>query len=288
VLLPEKERAFKQGITKWSDKGREMMSGELLYGVNIWLIALVIMILFLLMTEAGFRAGCKVRSGLEETAKSQVSVISGALLGLLALLLGFTFSMAQGRFALRQALVVEEANDIGTTYLRSRQLPEPYQTEVASLLRQYVDARVDFFRDAVDEEHLKEAQNRAIQLQNQLWSKALGAVAKDDRVVITGLFIQSLNNLIDTQEKRLAAMENHVPESVLLLLFIVALVATLAVGYGCGLGAHRSFFSTTMMSLLIMLVITVIIDLDRPRRGLIRVSQNSMIRLQTGLSTNTP
>jgi hypothetical protein len=265
-----------------------MMSGELLYDVSLWLIAFVMMILLVLATEAGFRAGRKVRSRLEETAKSQVGVISGALLGLLALLLGFTFSMAQNRFALRQGLVAEEANDIWTTYLRSRLLPEPNRTEAANLLRSYVDARLDFFRAGVNEEHLKEAHTRTEQLQNQLWSNAISAVAKDDRVVITGLFIQSLNNVIDDQEKRRAAMENHVPESVLLLLFIVALVAALSIGYGSGLGAHRNFFPTMIMSLIIMLVITVIIDLDRPRRGLIRVGQNSMVRLQESLSTDAP
>jgi hypothetical protein len=262
------------------------MSGELLYAVNLWLIALVMMILLVMATEAGFRAGRKVRSRLEETARSQVGVISGALLGLLALLLGFTFSMAQNRHGLRQGLVVEEANDIGTTYLRARQLPEPYRTETANLLRGYVDVRLDFFRAGVDQEHLKAANDRTTQLQNQLWSNALGVVGKDDRMSTSGLFIQSLNNVIDDHEKRLAAMENHVPESVLLLLFIVALVTSVCVGYGCGLGAHRQFLPTTMMLLLIMLVITVIIDLDRPRRGWIRVSQNSMIRLQESLSTD--
>ncbi|HEY0322192.1 MAG TPA: hypothetical protein VGC66_14630 [Pyrinomonadaceae bacterium] len=135
---------------------------------------------------------------------------------------------------------------------------------------------------------MKEAQDKTTQLQNQLWSNAISAVAKDDREVTTGLFIDSLNNVIDNQEKRLAAMESHVPESILILLFIVALVAALGVGYGCGLGGHRHFFSTTMMSLLIVLVITVIIDLDRPRRGLIKVGQNSMIRLQQSLSTDAP
>ena len=78
------------------------------------------------------------------------------------------------------------------------------------------------------------------------------------------------------------------PETVLLLLFIVALVAALSIGYGCGLGAHRHLFSTTLMSLLIVLVITEIIDLDRPRRGLIRVSQASMIRLQESLNQDVP
>ena len=264
------------------------MSGELLYGVSLWLIALVMLALLLLVTEAGFRVGCKVRARLEDTAKSQVGVISGAVLGMLALLLGFTFAMAQSRFAVRQGLVLEEANDIGTTYLRSRLLPEPSKTEIANLLRGYVDARLDFVRAGADQEHLKAAEDRTGQLQKQLWSNAISAVAKDDRMATTGLFIQSLNNVIDDQEKRRAARDNHVPESVLFLLFIVALVAVLGVGYGCGLAAHRNFFSTAMMSLLIMLVITVIIDLDRPSRGLIRVGQNSMIRLQQSLSNDAP
>lgn len=93
-----------------------VLAAELLYSINLWLIPLVMMILLLVATEAGFRAERKVRSRLEETAKSQVGIISGAVLGLLALLLGFTFSMSQNRFALRQGLVMEEANDIGTTY----------------------------------------------------------------------------------------------------------------------------------------------------------------------------
>jgi hypothetical protein len=264
------------------------MSGEMFYGVSLWLIALVMMALLILVTECGFRVERKVSSRLEETAKSQVGVISGAILGMLALLLGFTFSMAQNRFAIRQGLMVEEANDIGTTYLRSSLLPEPNKTETANLLRSYVEARLDFFQAGVDEEHLREADDRTRQLQNQLWSSATSAVAKDDRMSTTGLFIQSLNSVIDDQEKRRAAMENHVPESVLLLLFIVALVAVLGVGYGCGLGDHRHLIATTMMSLLIVLVITVIIDLDRPRRGWIRVTQNSMIRLQQSLGADVP
>jgi len=260
------------------------MSGELLYGASLWLIITVMLAMLILVTEAGFRAASKARSKLDETAKSQVGIITGALLGLLALLLGFTFAMAQSRFDLRQSLVLEESNNIGTAYLRTRLLPEPNRIEAADLLRDYVAARMDFYRVGADHTRVDEAHNRTLQLQNQLWSNAVSAVAKDDREVTTGLFIESLNEVFDSQAKRFAAMENHVPETVLLLLFIVALVAALGVGYGCGLGAHRHLFSTTMMSLLIVLVIAVIIDLDRPRRGLIRISQNSMIRLQESVN----
>jgi hypothetical protein len=93
------------------------------------------LLLLLLTTEVGFRVSKRLRSSLDDAAKSQVGVISAAILGLLALLLGFTFAMAQGRFELRQQLVTEESNNIGTTYLRSRLLPESDQVEIAGLLR---------------------------------------------------------------------------------------------------------------------------------------------------------
>ena len=264
------------------------MSVELFYSVDEWLIALVMLALLLLATEGGFRAGRKVRSGLDEGAKAQVGTIAGAVLGLLALLLGFTFSMALSRFDLRKQLVLEESNAIGTAHLRSRLLPEPVRTETAGLLRSYVDARLDFFRAGIDKERLREAHDKTEQLQTQLWSQVAAAVAKDDRETTTGYFITSLNEVIDLHGARRAAMENHVPEGVLLLLFAIALVAAVALGYGCGLGGCRHFLSTTMTFVLIVMVVTVIIDLDRPRRGLILVSQESMIRLRDDLSHAAP
>lgn len=111
-------------------------------------------------------------------------------------------------------------------------------------------------------------------------------VQKDDRPVTTGLFIQELNEVIDLHTERVAAMENHVPESVLLLLFLVALMAAVLVGYGCGLAKRRHLFSTSIVALLIGMVIIAIIDLDRPNRGLIRVDQTSMIRLHDSMKND--
>jgi hypothetical protein len=110
-------------------------------------IALVVIVLLLLTIEVGYRMGDRVPRGLTDSAKSPVLAISGALFGLLALLLGFTFSMALNPFDQRKQLVVQEANAIGTTYLRSGLLPEPDRSAVAGLLRSYVDARLDFDPD---------------------------------------------------------------------------------------------------------------------------------------------
>lgn len=100
------------------------MSGEMLYGLNEWLIALIVFVLFICATEIGFRLGRRVESKDNEITKSQINMLPAASLGLLALLLGFTFSMALARFDTRKQLVLDEANAIGTTYLRAQLLPD--------------------------------------------------------------------------------------------------------------------------------------------------------------------
>ncbi|HEV7473629.1 MAG TPA: hypothetical protein VGN90_06260 [Pyrinomonadaceae bacterium] len=264
------------------------MAGELLYEVNESVIAVVVIVLLLLTIEVGYRVGDKVPPGLTDSAKSPVLAISGAIFGLLALLVGFTFSMSLSRFEQRRQLVLEEANAIGTTYLRARLLPEPEATAVAGLLRSYVDDRLNFYNLRNDPAQFKSVIDRTEKLQSELWSHAANVVSKSERPVTTGLFIESLNDVIDLHSKRLAAKENHVPESVLLLLLLVAVTVALLVGYACGLMKRRHSFSTTTMALLIVLVIVAVIDLDRPSRGLIRVSQDSMIRLRDNMKNEMP
>ena len=264
------------------------MSGEMLYAVNEWVIALVVIVLLLLAIELGYRMGAKVPSGLSDSEKTPVLAISGALFGVLALLLGFTFSMSLDRFEQRKQLVLEESNAIGTAYLRSQLLPEPDRSAVPGILRSYVDARLDFFNLRNDPAQFKGVIDRTENLQDELWAHAANAVQKDDREVTTGLFIEALNEVIDLHSARVNAMENHVPGSVLLILILVAILSALLVGYGCGLEKRHHLLSTSIMALLIGVVIVVIMDLDRPTRGLIRVGQESMIRLHDSMKNETP
>jgi hypothetical protein len=112
----------------------------------------------------------------------------------------------------------------------------------------------------------------------------MDAINKDPRSIPAGLFISSLNEVIDLHLKRDIARQNHVPEAVLLLLFLVAILAMSIVGFGCAIGGWRALSVTVTMSLIITLVILVIMDLDRPGRGFIRVSQQSMIDLQDSIN----
>lgn len=262
------------------------MSRDLLWDVDGSLIFVVLIVLFLLAAEVGFRAG-RQRGRRAADKEPQVGTIQGAILGMLALLLGFSFAMAQSRYDARRALVVDEANAIGTAYLRAQLLPKPEAQEVAAALRRYVDVRLKRLGERVDEPALREALKESEQLHEYLWTRAVRATQQDPRPV-TNLFITALNDVIDLHAKRLAAFRNHVPESVFLLLYFVAAVAMGVTGYVAGLGGHRNFWPSTTTAVLIAVVIVVVMDLDRPRRGLIQVSQQSMIDLRDSLNRDAP
>jgi hypothetical protein len=260
------------------------MADEAFYNVDIWIILVASIVLFLVVTETGFRFGRGAQTGTGEGSRSEIGTLQGAMLGLLALLLGFTFAMAMSRFEARKQLVLDESNAIGTTFLRAQLLPQPPRQEISNLLRHYVDVRLALYEAGIDEKKLRQANDRTENLHKQLWALAAAMGEKDPRAVTTGLFLQSLNEMIDLHTKRITALENHVPEIILLLLYFVAIVVVGVIGYGCGLAGCRNFFVTAMASILIASVILVIVDLDRPRRGLIRVSQDRMVELRQSLA----
>src|SRR5262249_6552054 len=153
-----------------------------------------------LASEIGFRVGRRRRPSVDDTTRANVSSVQAAMLGLLALLLGFTFALSAERFAARKKVVLDEANAIGTTYLRSRFLEEPRRDRVAALLRRYVDARIAFAD--TDEARRLAAERRIRDLDRQLWDECVGASHDATHPVLVGLFAETLNQLIDLDEKR--------------------------------------------------------------------------------------
>lgn len=260
------------------------MAEEFLYQLDLWLILAATIGFFLFGDEIGFRLGRRKRPTVSEDARSQVITIQGAVLGLLALLLGFTFSMAMTRFEVRKQQILEESNAIGTTYLRAQLMPEAQRKEVSALLRRYVEVRLQFYQADIDQQGFQQARAQTERLQLQLWSQAAAWGDKDPRAIPAGLFLQSLNEVIDLHSKGITALENHVPEIILVLLYFVALAATGLIGYGAGLAGRRNFVVTMVASVLIAAVILVIIDLDRPRRGLIKVGLGRMVELRSSLN----
>jgi hypothetical protein len=237
---------------------------------------------FFVVTEVGFRLGLHYRYGTDEAAQAHVGALQASLLGLVALLFGFTFAMAVARFDTYKTLVVKEANAIGTTYLRSQFLSPPQRQQLASLLRDYVAARVQFYDAGMDEVRIEAANISAFRLQQQMWRIATEAATQDPRSIPVGLLIQSLNDTINLSEERRAALANHVPDAVVYLLLAVSLSALAFVGYDWGLVGRRHA-SIPLLVVLTALVIVTILDIDRPRGGLIPASQESMLRLQKSM-----
>ena len=215
-------------------------------------------------------------AGPEQEQRAQVGTVQAALLGLLGLMLGFTFAMGLSHFDLRRQLVIDEANSIGTTGLRASLLPDQYRDDVVRLLREYVDARVAFYQSGTDPALLQASIDKSGNLQQQMWLDAVAA-ARERPNPITGSFIQSLNETIDLSAKRLEALENRIPAIVWWVLFLAAAVACFLTGR---LYRRQRTFAVFALPLVLAAVLGLIADLDAPRTGLIRISQRSMIRLQ--------
>lgn len=251
---------------------------------NQWMVIIIAGLLLLGLAELGFRAGYRLFVAKDESRKSQIGGIQGAVLGMLALLLGFTFSMAVARYEVRRDLVLQEANSIGTTYLRAALLPVAHKNAVENLLRQYVDVRLDFFSAGSDAAKIADAENRTAKLHLDLWAHAI-ASSREAPTPITATFINALNDTIDLDASRLNAFRSRVPGSVWLLVLVVAGAGCYASGYGAGASGARTRFSNVMLPILIAVVITLIADFDRPRHGLINVNQRPMLDLKAGLSS---
>jgi hypothetical protein len=203
---------------------------------------------------------------------------------LVALVVGFTFFMALTRFEARREAVLNEANAIGTTALRARLLPEPHRTESLKLLREYVQIRIDYISSGKSFAETPTVIDRSNEIQAALWQQVKALSAKDNNMVPTGLFIQTLNEMIDNQGKRLSALRNNIPREVLLSLFCIAAVACGFAGYASGLDPLRTRLPVFITAVLVCGVIFVILDLDRPNVGFITISQQPMLDTAASLS----
>lgn len=222
-----------------------------------------------LATEAGFRAGRNAVKHREAPSAGPVGAIQGAMLGLLGLLLGFSFAGAAGRFMERQDLIIREANAIGTAYLRADLLDEPYAESLRTALAEYVDHRVAVSRTL----HRGLSSEIEAQIQSHheaIWSAARdGSLAKPTSLVAV---LGPVNETIDLHALRVAAGQKHLPGLVLALLAVCSLLAMGVIGYGCGLAGRRCRPMTISLAILVGAALWTTVDLDHPRIGMIRLS----------------
>ena len=244
----------------------------------VWLFFIVFPLL-VLVSEAGFRLRSRWRKPIDDQQQENLTGAAQSIAVLLSLLLGFTFPMAVGRYDLRKRLMVEEADAIATASLRSRTLPEPERTRTHELFVQYVEVRLGFFAHGLHLGELEESFARSKQLQHSLWQQSL-SVAQSKRDPITSVYLQSLNAVIDLSEENQAALENRIPRAIWFTLVLIALLGSLMLGFGL---QRRNWIPILIAPLTISIVMTLIADLDSPRKGLIVVGRESMQRVQSDL-----
>ena len=256
---------------------------ELMYDIPAGLLGLGLLVVTVAAVEIGYRAGIRQRERTDEPSRAHIHLTETSMLGLLALLLAFSFSTALQRYDSRSDQVVDEANAIGTLWLRTDLLPTELRDEARRLVRRYVDVQVEATRLDTANDAWRVAVGEIGSLQSELWAFARRATDLDPNIVRSGLFVQALNDTFDSFGRRDAGLTRHVPEPVLLLLFSVFVVAAAIVGYASGTAGHRPPTVSLVMVALIVLLVSVILDLDRPRRGLIEVPKQNLYDLQTSI-----
>lgn len=238
----------------------------------------VFFILCLVVLWLGILVGSWIRQARPAAVESEskiITVFEGALLTLFGLLMGFTFSMAVSRYDMRKTFAVEEANSIGTTWLRSGLLPEPVRAQEQSLLREYVQMRLLYHTEFRSRQEAAATEERAELLQARLWAPA-DNYAAEHRDPVSALYLQALNNAIDLAGERVAADENRIPAEAWWMLLFVGFVANVVMGTKIG---PQRWLLQSILPVVLAATLAMTLDLDSPRFGLIRVSQADMERV---------
>ncbi len=259
--------------------------GEWISKVPLWAIFVLTMAICIGAVEAGaaLAAGALHRKS-EKEPEGPVGSLVGAMLGLLAFILAFTFGMAASRFDNRKQLVLDEANAIGTTYLRAALLPPAEGLEIRRLLREYTDGRLK-----VSKENLNDSLKKSEAIHGQLWSQVKLVAREDMDPEIRSLFIVSLNELIDLhQSRRTVGLQYHIPGTVWLAVYLLSVLSMLAVGYQVGMSGLRRLRGTPVLAASFSLVILMIADIDRPAEGLLTVSQQPIADVQQMMLADSP
>lgn len=247
----------------------------------LWLFLLAVVGLFWGGIELGYRIGIWRHHLVPGERDQPVGAMVASILGLLALVLGFTFSLAAARFEARRQVVLEEANAVGTTYLRARILPEPHRTAIEDRLREYVAVRL---ATPGHPERLTESLAKSDQLQEEIWQHAIKLSEENPTSITVGLFVQSLNNLIDVGAKRvLIGVRSQIPWVIWFVLLALSIVSMASVGYQAGLTTTKRSPAMVALAMTFALVVFLVADLDRAHQGLLRVSQQAMLDVQKSI-----
>ena len=259
-----------------------MDRAHLIDAMPLWMIYLLTIGLGFLAVELGFRFGIYWKKRNPAEQENQIASMITATLGLWAFLLAFLVSIAIGRFDVRRGLVVDEANSIGTTYLRAGYLPEPDASQSRELLREYASERLHL----TDLDTYLSARQHSEEIQVRLWGIAEELARTQPASPVLALYIDSLNQTIDLHTERITALTvGRIPFANYAGMYLVAVLALFMLGFQSGINGNRDLVVTTVLILVFSGIMLLIIDLDRPWGGLLRVSLQPIQDLISGFSS---
>lgn len=232
-------------------------------------IAAALFLSLMASAEIGFRRGRHRSRSPDAKTSGQIGTVIGALLGLLGLLLGFSFAAAGARFIERQDLIVAEANNIGTAALRADLLDEPQRSELRSALQRYTAHRIEVSARASKGLTAQDEADVA-RLQGEMWRVAIAGVNAKPQVMLSVL--PPLNDVIDMHTTRIWAARKHIPTLVSGLLMACSMLSVGVLGYGMGLSGSRSTPLILSVAALIAATLWITYDLDHPRGGLLQLN----------------
>jgi hypothetical protein len=241
-----------------------------LYSTSSWQLAIALFIILLGGVFVGFLLGKSTAQRGEQESGSADSAVKGAVAGLAGLLLAFSFSFAAGRYDQRRTLTVREASSIRNTWLRADLLEEPTRAHLQQLLSDYLEARLKYLGAGFDQAQIAASAATSKQLQQQIWQLISERSHINPQPGNVSTVVPALSEMMDAGAAIDAAYSNTVPPVVLVLLFGEIIFTGLLVGHSFGRAGRRHVLTATVFALLVTLVVSVILDLDRPRRGVIR------------------
>jgi hypothetical protein len=254
--------------------------------IPLWAVFLITTLILFTAAEIGFYFGKWRKRRSKDEEKGQTGTTLGAALGMLAFMLAFTFGMAGSINEARKGIVLEEANAIGTAYLRAQILPEPSSSKIKGFLHEYVDVRLKGAQagQLKNIEQVKQAIARSEELHNELWALSVSLAKENPSSIFVGLFVDSLNEVIDLHSIRVTkAIHSRIPKSIIITLYFVAILTMTLMGYQAGLTGIRTLVARFALILAFASVMLLISELDRPWKSMIKVSQQTMIDLQASM-----
>jgi hypothetical protein len=245
------------------------------------LFAVVLLCGMLILLETGRRVGIRRLPKESEGERGSLGTIEGAVFALFGLVMAFSFSGAASRFNEKRMLIAEEVNTIETAYLRLHLVAQPARPDLQELFRGYVDSRLETYRQLPNMQSAEKEMAKSKKIQEEIWNDAVAATLLPHSHPDAGkLLLPALNNMIDISTTRTMALQIHPPRVVYALLFGLGLICSLLAGYRMAIGRRRSWLHIFGFTVITVIVVYVILDVEYPRSGLIRLEASDQLLVQ--------